>query len=67
MSIMIGSKVLNGVLSVCNSAVRVALEQLAEKEKLGCSVSEAMEMLELSLEKEKKKVTEKKGTNNNCN
>ena len=65
MSIMIGSKVLNGVLSVCNSAVRVALEQLAEKEKLGCSVSEAMEMLELSLEKEKKKVTEKKSAKKN--
>ena len=55
MSIEIGKNVLNGVESVCKSAVLVALEQLAEKEKLGCSVSEAMEMLNLSLKKGKKK------------
>ena len=57
MSIDIGQSVLNGVESVCKSAVRVALEQLADKDKLGCSVSEAMEMLNLSLNKGKKKTS----------
>ena len=54
---MIGTKVLNGVESLCSETVRVALEQLASKEKLGCSVSEAMEMLELTFNKGKKKVS----------
>ena len=57
MSIVIGTKVLKGVESVCSEAVRVALEQLAEKDKLGCSVPEAMEMLDLTLKKGKKKVS----------
>ena len=57
MSIEIGTKVLNGVESVCKSAVLAALERLAEMRELGCSVSEAMEMLNLSFKKEKKKVS----------
>ena len=45
---------------MCSDVVRVALEQLAEKEKLGCSVSEAMDMLELTLKEGKKRVSVKK-------
>ena len=44
--------------------MRVALEQLSSKEKLGCSVSEAMEMLELTFNKGKKKVSVTKTVKN---